>query len=191
MSVRAGFAGETRQHFTRFIEDCGIACEVVTPHMLAAPFYRGSFNCLIVPTGFGNPKYSKLLPALRAASPRIQKFLENGGNLLVYGAAIDNPSAYDWLPFPVTYRHECHPRKITCNAPGISETIVEDYDTDRVECDGCFPEHDGDAAGLGEGEAVVIEKQVGKGCVVVTSIHEFPSRKFIDRFCRLGTQTLF
>jgi len=191
MSVRAGFVWETRQHFTRFIEECGIACEVVTPHMLAAPFYRGSFNCLIVPTGFGNPNYSKLLPALHAASPRILKFLDNGGNLLVYGAAIDNPSAYDWLPFPVTYRHECHPRKIICNASGISETIVEDYDTDRVECDGCFPKHDGDAAGLGDGETAVIEKHVGKGCVVVTSIHEFPSKKFIERFCRLGTQTLF
>jgi glutamine amidotransferase-like uncharacterized protein len=191
MSVRAGFLWETRQHFTRFIEDCGIVCEVVTPHMLAAPFYCGSFNCLIIPTGFGNPQYSKLLPALRAASPRIQKFLENGGNLLVYGAAIDNPSAYDWLPFPVTYHHECHPRRVTCTPASIAEAIVEDYDPNRIECDGYFPAHDGEAAGLGEQLAVVIEKQVGKGYVVITSIHEFPSKKFLDRFCRLGTQTLF
>ena len=69
--------------------------------------------------------------------------------------------------------------------------IAEDYNTDCVECDGCFPEHDGNSAGLGEGEAVVIEKQVGKGCVVVSCIHEFPSRKFLERFCRSGTQTLF
>ncbi len=84
--------------------------------MLAAPFFRGTFNCLIIPTGFANPAYSNLLPALRAASPRIKKFVENGGNLLVFGAATDKPDAYDWLPFPVTYRHDCHPRRIECSS---------------------------------------------------------------------------
>ena len=86
--------------------------------MLAAPFFRGSFSCLIIPTGFANPAYCRLLPALRASSDRIQKFVENGGNLLVFGAAIDRPDVYDWLPFPVTYRHEVFPREITCGAYG-------------------------------------------------------------------------
>ena len=191
MNVRVGFVWENRQHFTRLIEECGMACEVVTPHMLAAPFYRGSFNCLIIPTGFGNPAYSKSLPALRASSPRIKRFVENGGNLLVFGAAIDNLSAYDWLPFPVTYRHECHPRKVLFTNGCTVKTIIEDYDTERVECDGSFPHHDGNSAGLAGDQTVVIEKQIGQGHVVVTSIHEYPSRAFLLSFCRSGTQTLF
>ncbi|MFZ0182868.1 MAG: hypothetical protein WAL62_07000, partial [Methanoregula sp.] len=68
MSCRAGFVWETPQHFVRYIEDCGIPCELVTPYMLAAPFFRGSFSCLIIPTGFANPAYCRLLPALRASS---------------------------------------------------------------------------------------------------------------------------
>jgi glutamine amidotransferase-like uncharacterized protein len=191
VNVRAGFVWENRQHFTRFIEEFGIVCEVVTPYMLAAPFYRGSFNCLIVPTGFGNPDYSILLPALRAAAPRIKKFVENGGNLLVFGAAIDNPSAYDWLPFPVIYCHECNQRKILISPDCISKNLIEDYDAERIECDGTFSDHDGESAGLAGDYTVVIEKKVGKGHVVVTSIHEFPSREFLVSFCQAGTQTLF
>ena len=101
MSCRAGFVWLTPQHFNRYIEDCGIACELVTPHMLAAPFYRGKFSCLIIPAGFANPQFSNILPAVRASSERIERFVENGGNLLVFGAATEKPDAYDWLPFPV------------------------------------------------------------------------------------------
>jgi hypothetical protein len=191
MSIRVGFVWENRQHFTRFIEECGMSCEVVTPHMLAAPFYRGSFNCLVIPTGFGNPKYSNLLPALRASSSRIKRFVESGGNLLVFGAAIDNPAGYDWLPFKVTYCHECYPRKVLFSQESAVKTMIEDYDADRIECDGSFPEHDGNQAGLAGNHVVVIEKRIGAGHVVVTSIHEFPSRAFLISFCRSGTQTLF
>jgi len=191
VSCRAGFVWETKQHFIRFIEDCGINCELITPHMLATPFYRSTLNCLIIPTGFGNPKYSKLLPALRASGSRIKKFVENGGNLLVFGAAIENPLAYDWLPFSLKYQHEYFPRKIICSPISIASNIIEDYDADKIECDGIFPSHECDIAGVADDCAVILEKQVGKGRVVVTSIHEFPSRAFIKNFCHSGTQTLF
>jgi glutamine amidotransferase-like uncharacterized protein len=191
MSVRAGFVWDTPQHFNRYIEDCGITCELVTPHMLAAPFYRGTFNCLIIPTGFGNPKYSRLLLALRASSSRIRKFVEWGGNLLVFGAATDNPSAYDWLPFQVTYHHDYCQQNVTCNSSGAAAMIIHDYDADHIECDGIYPVHNGEAVGHAGDSAVIIEKRVGKGCVVVTSIHEFPSRSFLISFCSSGIQTLF
>ena len=104
--------------------------------MLAAPFYRGELNCLIIPTGFGNPQYSNLLPALRAASARIRHFVENGGNLLVFGAATDKPDIYDWLPFSVTYRHDCYPRQVVCSPGSAAGSLVEDYDPSSIECDG-------------------------------------------------------
>jgi len=191
MSCRAGFVWETGQPFIRFIEDCGVPCELVTPYMLAAPFYRGSFTCLIVPTGFGNPAYCRLLPALRASADRIAHFVENGGNLLVFGAMIDKDGVYDWLPFPVTYRHEFSPRKLTCGASGWGEALVSDYDPSCIECDGTFPSHGGNAEGTDGESAVIIEKTLGNGRVIVTSVHEYPSRTFIKKFCGSGTQTLF
>ncbi|MGA2699348.1 MAG: hypothetical protein ABSE74_06880 [Methanoregula sp.] len=191
MSCRAGFVWETPQHFVRFIEDCGVPCELVTPYMLAAPFFHGSFTCLVIPTGFANPAYCRLLPALRASSERIEKFVENGGNLLVFGAAIDRADAYDWLPFPVTYQHEVFPRKIACGLSELGTALLADYDPSCIECDGIFPAHGGSAAGESDGSTVILEKKVGNGTVVVTSVHEYPSRSFVKKFCASGTQTLF
>ena len=191
MSCRAGFVWETPQHFVRYIEDCGVPCELVTPYMLAAPFFRGSFTCLVIPTGFANPAYCRLLPALRASSDRIQRFVENGGNLLVFGAAIDKKDVYDWLPFPVTYRHEVIPRNVTCGDSVLAKALVEDYNPSHIECDGIFPSHGGDTTGESGSSSLIIEKKVGKGTVIVTSIHEYPSRDFVKKFCAQGTQTLF
>ena len=191
MSCRAGFVWGTKQHFNRYIEECGISCELVTPQMLAAPFYRGSLNCLIIPTGFANPAYSNLLPALRAASARIKKFVENGGNLLVFGAAADRPDAYDWLPFHAVYRHDCHPRRIECSSSSDAGTLIDDYNSQCIECDGSFLSHEGTRVGIAELCDVIIEKTIGEGRIVVTSVHEFPSRGFLKNFCSSGKESRF
>ena len=191
MSCRAGFVWDTPQPFIRYIEECGVPCELVTPYMLAAPFYRGSFSCLVIPTGFANPAYCRLLPALRASSGRIQKFVENGGNLMVYGAAIDRPGVYDWLPFPVEYRHEFSARTVSCSGSDLGGSLVEDYDPSCIECDGFFPSHGGTTAGISGSAPLIVEKTLGKGTVLVTSVHEYPSRAFVKKFCCSSTQTLF
>lgn len=191
MSCRAGFVWDSPQHFSRLIEDCGIVCEIVTPQMLAAPFFRGSFNCLVIPTGFGNARYSNLLPALRASSLRIERFVERGGNLLVYGAAENKPDAYDWLPFRVTYHHDCHPRTISFSGESVAMSIADEYDPAHIECDGSFPEHEGTCVGTDGSSAVILEHPYGKGKIVVTSVHEFPSRNFVKQFCCEGEQTTF
>lgn len=191
MTCRAGFAGEAKQHFNRYIEDCGISCDLVTPQMLAAPFFRPTFNCLIIPTGFANPAYSNLLPALRASSSRIQRFVEEGGNLLVFGAAADKPDAYDWLPFSLTYHHDFHPRSVNCPPDLMVSRILDDFDASCVECDGSFLTGDADAAITGDGATILVEKQIGQGRIVVTSIHEFPSREFIRLFCSSGRAVHF
>lgn len=191
MSCRAGFVWNSPQHFSRLIEDCGIPCEIVTPQLLAAPFFRGSFNCLVIPTGFGNPKYSNLLPALRASSSRIERFVERGGSLLVFGAADDRPDAYDWLPFRVSYHHDCRPRKILFSGDSIATTIVDEYDPEKIECDGSFPSHEATGIGAADAADVILEQTCGKGRIIVTSVHEFPSRNFLKRFCSEGEQVTF
>lgn len=191
MTCRAGFVWLTPQHFNRYIEDCGIACELVTPHMLAAPFYRGNFGCLIIPAGFANPRFSNILPAVRASSGRIERFVGNGGNLLVFGAAAEKPDAYDWLPFPVTYCHDVHPRNVTRTSSSDTGTLIEDYDSTRIECDGAFTAPDCEHVCIAEGVPVIIERKVGEGTVVVTSVHEYPSRRFLKKFCCTDREVSF
>jgi len=191
MNARAGFVWGTKQHFNRFIEESGIECELITPHMLAAPFFRTTLNSLIIPTGFANPAYSNLLPALRASSSRITRFVENGGNLLVFGAAMEKPDAYDWLPFPVQYTHDCRPRAITCAPSSEARCIIEDYDASCIECDGIFSSFEAECTGFAGESAVLLEKKVGDGTIVVTSIHEFPSRIFLQQFSRSGSAVTF
>jgi len=53
-SPRAGLLWDQPQVLSRFIEDCGVTCELVTPQLVATPFFRGSFTTLVIPTGFGN-----------------------------------------------------------------------------------------------------------------------------------------
>ena len=191
MNCRAGLVWGTPQHFNRYIEDCGIACELVTPYMLAAPFWRGSFSCLIIPAGFANLQFSNILPAVRATSERIERYVENGGNLLVFGAAADKPDAYDWLPFPVTYHHVVNPGRITCPDGSDTASLVEDYDPARVECDGSFIAPGWDTVCYADGAPVVIERQTGKGKIIVTSVHEYPSRGFLKKICCSEDATAF
>jgi hypothetical protein len=60
-----------------------------------------------------------------------------------------------------------------------------------VECDGSFPFHEGERRGIAESSDVIIEKKVGNGRIIVTSVHEFPSRRFLKDFCSTGKETLF
>jgi hypothetical protein len=191
MIRRTGFLWDTPQIFTRLIEECTGCCELVTPQLLASPFYRGRFTALVIPTGFGNPLYSRLLPALRASSRRIERFLEEGGRILVFGAADDRTDAYDWLPFRLTYRHGYAPRHITF-APGNPwASLIEGYDPGAIPCDGSFPEHDGTVAAAADGgEPVVVEKAVGKGLVLAATIHEYPTRGFLATFSCGGEEAL-
>jgi hypothetical protein len=176
--------------FSRFLEDCGVTCEHVSPQLLAAPFYRPSLSSLIVPAGFGNPAYSRVLPALRVSSGRIRRFLEAGGFVLAYGPGADRPDAYDWLPFPLIYRHHPGPGRIEASGTGLFSSLLADYDPGHMECDGYFETGAGNAPLMLEGRPVAVVKRVGSGCVATTSIHEYPSRSFIAAFCKAGSETL-
>jgi len=191
MTARAGLFSEGKQFFDRYIEECGVNCEVVSPQVVATPFYRGRFSALIIPTGFANPKYSSLLPALRASSPRLERFVEAGGNLLVFGAGADKPNAYDWLPFAVTYVHGYADYCLELTETSAHSTIAGDYDPTCIPCDGFFPYSEATVLATAEGKPVLLERTIGSGTILVTSIHEYPSRGFVGKFCSSGSETLF
>jgi len=183
---------EERLMFLRLIEDCVGSCELVTPQLLAAPFYRGSFGTLIIPTGFANKDYSRVLPALRATKSRMERFIRSGGELVVFGGGGDVPDCYDWLPFSVQYRFSYGPREILIRRESDAVALLDGYDHTAFECDGHLTGYSGDAiAETREGEPILIEECIGDGRVILTTAHEYPSRKFITAFCSSKKETFF
>lgn len=192
MISKAGFVWDNPQTFIKLIEDCGIVCEHVNPQLLASPFYRGRFIALLIPTGFANPDYSRLAPALMASSSRIRKFVEKGGKAVVFGAGHDNGKAYDWLPFPVSYHHEYDAFPLNIKEKGDDASILEGYDIEKTECDGWFTNHDCEVLiTTNEGKDVMIRKKYGKGMYLITCIHEYPSRHFLKNICTGEREILF
>lgn len=189
MTGRCGLLWDEKIVFSRFLEECGLSCEHVTPHLLAAPFYRGRYAALIVPTGFANPAYSRLLPALRASSGRIRRYVEGGGRVLAFGPGIDRPDAYDWLPIPVRYRHGQQKGRLACESGHWCASLFAGYDPCAVECDGYFTDHGGEVIATVGDRAVLIRAGPGEGDVIVTTIHEYPSRGFLKEFCQAARET--
>jgi hypothetical protein len=191
MIRRCALLWDEKLVFSRYIEKCGVNCEHITPHMVAAPFYRGRFATLIIPTGFANPAFSNLLPALKAAAPRIRRFIEQGGKLLVFGAASAREDAYDWLPIRLRYYHQYGPVTLSIDRDNPWSCLVEGYDTSCIECDGYFTDFEGSVIARAGENPVMIGTALGKGEIVATTIHEYPSRPFLASFCTAAEETLF
>ena len=191
MISRCALLWDEKLVFARYVEECGVTCEQITPHMIAAPFYRGRFATLIIPTGFANPAFSNLLPALKAAAPRIRKFVGEGGKMLVFGAASERGDAYDWLPIRLRYHHQYGPVALTLDPDNPWSCLVEGYDTGSIECDGFFTDFEGTVIARAGDKPVMIVAGFGKGEIVATTIHEYPSRPFIAAFCSAPEETLF
>ena len=180
--------------FHRLVEDACGYCEAVTPLMLAAPFYKGRYTGIIIPTGFGNLQYSKLLPALRAVSGRIEDYLENGGKLLVYGAAdpANTGNPYNWLPVDVEYHFEFAEHKLEIDASSPWKSLFDGYDTDKFAADGWFVKYPGKPVAVAEnGFPVLVECPVGEGTLLLASAHEYPSDAFLKQFGAAATEIQF
>ncbi|MDR0980955.1 MAG: hypothetical protein LBL85_04160 [Methanocalculaceae archaeon] len=185
---------DSRMMFHRLVEDACGYCEAVTPLMLAAPFYKGRYTGVIIPTGFGNLQYSKLLPALRAVSGRIEEYLEDGGRLFVYGAAdpakTGNP--YDWLPIEVEYHFGFAEHKLDIDASSPWKSLFDGYDTEKFATDGWFVKCPGKPIAVAEnGFPVFVECPVGEGTLLLASTHEYPSDAFLKQFGAADAEVRF
>ena len=192
MKQKTGLAWECSLPYIRYIEDTGVTCELITPQMMGAPYYRGNLVSLIIPTGFGNPAYSGLLPALRASSGRINTFLKKGGRVIVFGAMSPAKGLYDWLPVSVTYVSEYFSSPVTVDTSDPLANILDDFDTSEIDCDGYIDNPEGKVlAQTDDGKAIMVSYAVGEGTLIVTTIHEYPSRGFLRHFCSSESETLF
>ena len=169
--------------FEQYLTERGFDCEVVTPKLVAAPFFSWrACRLALVPAGFGNPFFSGVLDDLRANSMLITDFVKAGGTLLVSGAH-SHSDAYNWLPLPLTYVRAEQTGGIKRVTENKAAVIVE---TDECMCDGYFNE-------VGEGwdvvlalekddeeKAILVVLNCGAGEIIATTIHEYPSDRFIE-----------
>ncbi|HDS45057.1 MAG TPA: hypothetical protein ENN68_03005 [Methanomicrobia archaeon] len=169
--------------YEQYLREHGFRYKLVQPQHLAAPFFSWrSFRLMIVPAGFGNSYFSGMLAALRANREAITAFVRDGGTLLVSGA-LAHSTAYDWLPLQLEYvRKDIQApleRKTddaaaqlveqpVCFCDGYLETLADDWDEVlTVESDsGACP--------------VLVVARYGAGKIVVSSIHEYPSERFLQ-----------
>ena len=178
---------DNRMAFHMLVEDATkCCCDAVSPMMLSAPFYRGSYTSIIIPTGFGNTKYSKLLPALRACSGRIEDYIENGGKLLVFGAADSAPDRYDWLPLDIEYHFEFDEHDLDVDETSIWSSMFDGYDTNNFAADGWFEKYPGKPVAVSKknGKPILVECSIGEGTVILASTHEYPSNKILRELAK-------
>lgn len=168
--------------FKRYLTDRGFDCEVVTPGVLAAPFFSvAGYKLVIVQAGFGNELYSRILKELRENSVFIKNFVKAGGTLLVSGA-LSNKDAYNWLPVKIKYVMAKRRVRIEVIKEHKAAVIVE---KEECMCDGYFEEAETDweviikVKGDKDEKAILVLSEYGAGEIIATTIHEYPSERFI------------
>ncbi|MBN1454706.1 MAG: hypothetical protein JW945_00420 [Methanomicrobia archaeon] len=168
--------------YEQYLREHGFRYKLVQPQLLAAPFFSWrAFRLMIVPAGFGNSYFSGMLAVLRANRATITSFVRAGGTLLVSGA-LAHSNAYDWLPLQLGYVRKDIQATIERKKEDMAAQLVEQA---VCFCDGYLGTLDDDwdvvltvTADL-DVRPVLVVVRYGAGKIIVSSIHEYPSERFL------------
>lgn len=166
---------DSRLLMERYIAEHIPSSARIEPLVLASPF-APRVKALIIPTGFAEPKYTKIGGHLSRLKEVFTGFVERGGVLVVFGAL--RSTRLEFLPEPIEYVSEYGARNLTFE-DGACQIVEES----EAECDGYLvPEKGGGWKALCRdefGQIVAASLEHGRGIVIVTSIHELPSPAFL------------
>lgn len=181
------FLSDRGNAFEATFKEYGYTCQQILPQALGSPFCPPS-KLLIIPSGFADPKYYKILPALERCKDKIAKFIEEGGVVLAFGAMLEDYS-YGWLPMKLKYNMHFKTKNVKLVKPESPAALL--VHPGEKDCDGYFTEHDGETVmELDDGRPVLVYKKVGKGHIIAAALHEYPDKKFIDWACSEERRTL-
>lgn len=168
--------GEETFLFDKLLAETGREYQFVKPEVLGSPFLP-RFRMVMIPTGFANPQYSRALLALRAARSRIADFLERGGVITVFAPLVPEHD-YEWLPLPLKYVGDSRRADLV---PACDHPTTALVGAKAAECDGYLVPGEGFVTALidDRGRAVLVVGEVGRGKIVATTIHEFPSLEYL------------
>jgi len=166
--------------FESTFKEYGYTCLQIQPQAFGSPFC-GPTKLLIIPSGFADPKYYKILPALENNTDKIAEFLEKGGIVLTFGAMLEDYE-YTWLPMKLKYHMQFKTRNVKTVSPDSPAALL--VEPGQKDCDGYFTEHSGETIMvIDDDRPVLVHKQIGKGHIIASALHEYPEKRFLDWAC--------
>lgn len=167
--------GERTFLFEKLFQDIGATYQFLQPGVLGSPFLP-QYKMIMIPTGFANPQYSKILPALQRLRSSIAQFVRQGGILTVFGPLVTEHD-YEWLPLKLKYVCEYGARHASPTEHECSCMLC----TFTPECDGYLVPGEGFETVVKDerGRAILVVGRYGQGLIVATSVHEFPAADYI------------
>ncbi len=171
--------------FEHMFQEYGISSTVAAPASLNSP-HMPPAKLLIVPAGFTYPEHAAVSGAL--ADVKIQKkifnFVENGGVFLMFSplkevstcSACREPAVTSLARFGLEAEYVQTDVLLPRSSPLTGET-------DSVYCDGYFRNIGGRFSVIeedGEGRPVHIAADLGKGKIILSSVHEFLSKTYFS-----------
>jgi hypothetical protein len=164
--------------FEKMFVEYGLACERVSPLQIGTA-YSPKFKVAILPVGFGNPAYSTVAKSVRRLGTPLLEFVRKGGVLVAFSPYVDD---YDFAWLKLSYRFRLlvrdKPVKVSVKRQHPAAHILDDVL--EAQTDGCFTGVSEDDVILqSEDGAVLIVTPTGEGHIILSAIHEFPTRRFV------------
>jgi hypothetical protein len=163
--------------FEKLFLEYGVTCEWVSPVAVGTP-YSPKYKVAIIPVGFGNPAYSSVAKVIRSLRTPLKNFVTDGGIIIIFSPFIDNYD-FKWLDLPYDFKMILRddPMKIEQVKEHPAAHIV---DILEARTDGYF-------VGVAERDVILKSKDgpvltlipMGEGSIILTTIHDLPSRRFI------------
>jgi hypothetical protein len=163
--------------FEKLFTEHGIKCQRIVSDSIGTPF-TPPCKCVVIPTGFANKTYTHILPGIERNAKSFEKFVRGGGNLVIFSPVVFEYE-YKWLPMELEYKQQYQVTHICKEKEHEAQCIVEDT-CSEIEFDGYFTKTDGEVIFRSdEGNPLMVVKELGEGKIIATTIHEFPTGKFL------------
>jgi hypothetical protein len=163
--------------FEKLFVEYGFACERVSPLQIGTA-YAPKFEVAILPVGFGNPAYSTVAKSVKSLGTPLRQFVRKGGSLVTFSPYVDDYD-FSWLGlqcrFKLLVRDEIVKIAMKREHPAAQIVDVLEAHTDGYLTGAS--EHD--VVLEADGGAVLTVTSSDKGRFILSTIHEFPARRFI------------
>ncbi len=164
--------------FEKLFVEYGLECERVSPLQVGSP-YAPRFRLAILPVGFANPAYTTLSKTIKSLSRPLLRFVRKGGSLIAFSPYVDDYD-YTWLDLPYRFtlinRTELMGLRVKREHPAAQIVDILEAQTDGYLRGG----DEGDVILTSADGPVLTVTPIERGRIVLSTVHEFPTRRFIE-----------
>lgn len=171
--------------FEKLFLEKNLKCTRIISSAIGTP-YLPACNCIIIPTGFANIEYTKILSGIEGNKAKFERYVKKGGVLCVFGPMV-NRYEFEWIPMNISYVQKHEATLIQKRGTHAAQSIIKDF-SNIVEHDGHFLNVDEKYIILknSNNNPVMVVKEFGEGLIILTTIHEVPSIDFLGWLVERG-----